>query len=123
MKVIMKMKGQRAILVSDAVSLSGMPPGRYQAAVGGEVVLTPQGRLHLAENERLLAGQPRCCWRGIEHLTTCKLAGFAQAWNMAWLRPAKMIGSRSQMACYPASRRISSCSTEPAKAHRAGCNV
>ena len=35
----------RAILVSDAVALTGMPPGFYDAPIGGRVELTPEGRL------------------------------------------------------------------------------
>ncbi len=48
LKVARKVKGDRLILVSDAVSLGGMPPGNYDAPVGGRVTLTAQGRLHLA---------------------------------------------------------------------------
>ena len=92
LKVAIKVKGLRAMLVSDAVSLCGMPPGEYTMPVGGRVVLTPTGRLHLAENEKLLAGSAQPLLRGIEHLISSGLARFAEAFAMASLRPAAFLG-------------------------------
>lgn len=92
LKVVMKVKGERAMLVSDAVSLCGMPPGTYTTPVGGRVVLTPQGRLHLAENEKLLAGSSQMLIKGVEHLIDGALAESAQAWEMASVRPARFMG-------------------------------
>jgi len=91
LKVIMKVKGEKAILVSDAVSLSGMAPGAYSTHVGGEVILTPEGKLHLAENEKILAGSAQMLMAGIEHLITSELADLQQAWEMSSLRPAKLM--------------------------------
>jgi N-acetylglucosamine-6-phosphate deacetylase len=91
LKVAMKVKGKQAMLVSDAVALSGMPPGEYATAVGGRVVLTSQGRLHLADNPQLLAGSAQMLVRGIEHLICSKLATFDQAWEMASIRPAEFM--------------------------------
>lgn len=45
----------RSILVSDAVALAGMPPGRYDTPVGGQVELSADGRLSMA-GARTLAG-------------------------------------------------------------------
>jgi N-acetylglucosamine-6-phosphate deacetylase len=92
LKVVMKVKGARAMLVSDAVSLSGMPPGQYATPVGGRVVLTREGRLHLAENEKLLAGSAQMLVRGVEHMVSSGLAGLAEAWQMASVRPAGFMG-------------------------------
>jgi len=91
LKVIMKVKGDKAILVSDAVSLSGMEPGAYSAPIGGEVVLTPAGKLHLAGNEKILAGSAQMLMAGIEHLIKSELADLPQAWEMSSLRPAKLM--------------------------------
>jgi N-acetylglucosamine-6-phosphate deacetylase len=88
LKVVLRVKGERTMLVSDAVALAGMPPGRYTTPVGGEVLLTPQGRLHLAENEKLLAGSAQMLTRGIEHLTRGGLASLWGAWDMASIRPS-----------------------------------
>jgi N-acetylglucosamine-6-phosphate deacetylase len=92
LKVVMKVKGNRAMLVSDAVALSGMSPGAYTTPVGGRVILTPQGRLHLADNDQLLAGSAQMLLKGIEHLTSAGLAGLAEAWDMASIRPAGFMG-------------------------------
>jgi N-acetylglucosamine-6-phosphate deacetylase len=56
--------------------------------VGGQVVLSAQGKLHLAENDKLLAGSAQMLLSGIEHLTRTGLATLAQAWDMASVRPA-----------------------------------
>jgi N-acetylglucosamine-6-phosphate deacetylase len=92
LKVVMKVKGPRAMLVSDAVSLCGMPPGEYQMPVGGRVVLTAEGRLHLAESPKLLAGSAQMLVRGVENLVAKGLAGLAEAWEMASGRPAEFMG-------------------------------
>lgn len=92
LKVVLKVKGPRAMLVSDAVSLCGMPPGEYTAHVGGRVVLTPEGRLHIAEQEQLLAGSAQMLIWGIEHLINRGLAGLPEAWDMASVRPAEFMG-------------------------------
>jgi N-acetylglucosamine-6-phosphate deacetylase len=88
LKVVLKVKGEQAMLVSDAVSLSGLPDGAYTTPVGGEVVLTPEGKLHLARNEQILAGSAQMLLWGIEHLTNRGLAELAEAWDMASVRPA-----------------------------------
>jgi N-acetylglucosamine-6-phosphate deacetylase len=91
-KVAMRVKGERAMIVSDAVSLAGMPPGEYGTPVGGRVVLTPAGRLHLAENDRLLAGSAQALPWGVNHLVKSGLATLADAWDMASTRPAGFMG-------------------------------
>lgn len=60
LKVVLRVKGNRTVLVSDAVSFSGMEPGEYDAHVGGRVVLTPQGKLHMAETRSYSPGRSRC---------------------------------------------------------------
>ncbi|MCL1888318.1 MAG: N-acetylglucosamine-6-phosphate deacetylase, partial [Kiritimatiellaeota bacterium] len=53
-ETVLKVKGENAFLVSDCTRFAGMAPGRYTTPIGGDVVLTPEGRLHLAADERLL---------------------------------------------------------------------
>jgi N-acetylglucosamine-6-phosphate deacetylase len=86
--VMLRAKGSRALLVSDAVSLSGLPPGEYGGQIGNRVVLTPEGRLHLADNPGLLAGSAQLLLWDIEHLVRTGLAAPGLAWEMASLRPA-----------------------------------
>ncbi|MGC5617352.1 N-acetylglucosamine-6-phosphate deacetylase [Georgenia sp. Z1491] len=54
---VVRAKGpQGCYLVSDSVALAGSPAGRYTTPVGGDVVLSDDGRLALADDDRLLAG-------------------------------------------------------------------
>jgi N-acetylglucosamine-6-phosphate deacetylase len=88
LKVALKVKGTKALLVSDAVSLSGMPPGLYDTHIGSKVVLTPDGKLHLASNPNLLAGSAQMLTRGIEHLVRKGLCTLQDAWKRASMYPA-----------------------------------
>ncbi|WP_246354279.1 N-acetylglucosamine-6-phosphate deacetylase [Paenibacillus phytohabitans] len=92
LKLILRMKCEQAILVSDAVSLSGMPPGHYRLHIGGEVVLTEEGRLHLAGNPGLLAGSAMQLAEQVAGLACSGLAGLDEAWNCASLHPAGLLG-------------------------------
>lgn len=92
LKVVMRMKGERTILVSDAVMLSGMPAGEYDLHIGGKVVLTPEGRLHTAENPKILAGSAQMLLWGISHLVSRGLCSLSAAWEMASVRPAVKMG-------------------------------
>src|SRR4029079_3710443 len=87
-KVIMRVKGPNALLASDAVYLSGLKPGRYTTHIGGKVVLTDDGRLHLAKNPGLLAGSVQMLIRSVEHLIRAGLSDPGEAWEMASTRPA-----------------------------------
>lgn len=91
LKVVLKVKGTQAMLVSDAVSLCGLAAGSYTTHIGGQVVLTPEGRLHLEGNERLLAGSAQMLLRGIEHLTNRGIAELKEAWDMSSIRPAALM--------------------------------
>lgn len=91
LKVIFKVKKEMAILVSDAVYLSGLPPGTYNTHIGGEVVLTSQGKLHLADNPNLLAGSVKMLKSGIENLVQEGICGFPDAWNAASILPALLM--------------------------------
>ncbi|TJY44132.1 N-acetylglucosamine-6-phosphate deacetylase [Cohnella pontilimi] len=92
LKVILKVKGARAILVSDAVALSGMEPGEYETPIGGKVVFTPEGRLHVAEHPKLLAGSAQMLPWGINHLVNAGLCSLSEAWNLASITPARFLG-------------------------------
>ncbi|MGI9110993.1 MAG: N-acetylglucosamine-6-phosphate deacetylase, partial [Gaiellaceae bacterium] len=87
-KVILKVKGRRAIVVSDAVSLSGMPPGNYETPIGGEVVLTPAGKLHLRQSPELLAGSAQMLPTAMSILVERGLASLQDAWEMCSVGPA-----------------------------------
>lgn len=101
LKVFMKVKGEQAILVSDAVALSGLPPGEYETHVGGSVVLTPEGKLHLAGNDKILAGSAQMLLFGIRHLAKSGLADWRDAWEMASIRPSAFMGLPSAEGLSP----------------------
>jgi len=102
LKVIMKVKGERAMLVSDAVQLAGMPPGEYTPHIGGKVVLTPEGRLHLADQPSLLAGSAQMLLRSVEQMMRLKLCTFAEAWNMASIRPRAFLNGNGKELAFGA---------------------
>jgi N-acetylglucosamine-6-phosphate deacetylase len=87
-KTVMRVKGPHALLVSDAVYLAGLKPGRYKTHIGGEVILTDDGRLCVAKNPRLLAGSVQMLLRSVEHLIRAGLTDPGEAWEMASTRPA-----------------------------------
>ncbi|SEN13348.1 N-acetylglucosamine-6-phosphate deacetylase [Lihuaxuella thermophila] len=91
LKVVLRVKGKQAILVSDAVYLSGMKPGEYKTHIGGKVVLTPAGKLHLTGNPGLLAGSAQMLPWGIAHLVKKKLCRLPEAWEMASIRPSELV--------------------------------
>ena len=103
MKTIMRMKGEQAILVSDSVALAGMPPGDYETEIGMQVVLTPEGRLHLAADPRLLAGSAQPLLAGISNLVRQELAPLATAWAMASTRPLTLLGCAGSGGLTPGS--------------------
>ena len=94
---LVRAKGlDRSILVSDAVALAGMPPGRYVASVGGRVELTVDGRLSM-EGTSTLAG-------AAVPLITCvgraaRMMGrpLVEAIAMATENPGRFAGNRGRL--------------------------
>jgi N-acetylglucosamine-6-phosphate deacetylase len=95
-KVVMKAKGDQAILVSDAVHLSGLAPGPYYSHGRIQVVKTDEGRIHLADRPNLLAGSGQMLPWGIAHLARNEICPLPQAWDMASVRPSACMGLPSQ---------------------------
>lgn len=92
MKTVLRAKGvERTVLVSDAVSMAGLPPGRYTLFDGGEVDLRPDGRLELAGTP-LLAGAatalPTCVANAVRH------AGItlSDAVRLVTANPSRLLG-------------------------------
>lgn len=89
-QVFKKVKADKLMLVSDSVALAGMPPGDYEAAVGGKVTLTAEGKLHLFGNPKTLAGSAMNILQGINFLLKNNLADLPEAWQMASIRPKRL---------------------------------
>ncbi len=96
MKVFIRMKPGRLILVSDATSLTGMPPGDYNTHIGGEVTLTGEGKLHMKGNADVLAGSGKSLLHCVETLASKGLASLAGALDMAGRIPYRMAGLRRE---------------------------
>lgn len=89
-QVFRKVKAEKLILVSDSVALAGMPPGDYDAEVGGKVTLTAEGKLHLFGNPNTLAGSAMNILQGINFLLKNEVTNLSEAWQMASLRPQRL---------------------------------
>mgnify|MGYP002654915869 CR=1 FL=1 len=89
-KVFKKVKAEKLMLVSDSVALAGMPAGDYEAAVGGKVTLTPDGKLHLFENSKTLAGSAMNILQGVNFILKNQLVDLSEAWQMASTRPKQL---------------------------------
>ncbi|SFD76631.1 N-acetylglucosamine-6-phosphate deacetylase [Bacillus sp. OV194] len=95
-KVIMRMKGKLAILVSDCVSLAGMPEGSYHLHIGGDVVLDKSGRLYMNDNADLLAGSAQTQSWGINHLIRRGLCSLSLAVDLASIHPSTVMNLPQQ---------------------------
>lgn len=89
LKVVRKVKRDKLLLVSDAVLYSGMTPGDYLNPSIGPVVLTPEGRLHMKRDARLLAGSAQMLTHGIAHLVNEGVCSLEEAWESASVLPAQ----------------------------------
>ncbi|MEZ4824772.1 MAG: amidohydrolase family protein [Bacteroidia bacterium] len=87
-KSILRVKGRQAMLVSDTTAIGGLPPGEYHAPIGGTVVLTPEGKLHMAENENMLAGSASNLFDCVRYLASTGMESLAAAWDRASVLPA-----------------------------------
>lgn len=113
-KTIYRTKGsQRLILVSDAVSVAGLPPGRYQF-MGLEVELWPDQSVHLVGTP-YLAGSALKLADGVKNVIRFAGATLAEAIEMASTNPAKLlalfpqrgnlqIGARADLTLFQATQ-------------------
>jgi N-acetylglucosamine-6-phosphate deacetylase len=105
--------------------VAGLAPGAYATAVGGSVVLTEAGRLHLASDPRLLAGSAISLERAVAHVafSPARLLApaegeqvLAEAWAMASTRPAALarlpqaaglqVGAPADLVLFAAGERV-----------------
>ncbi|WP_208950738.1 N-acetylglucosamine-6-phosphate deacetylase [Rahnella sp. ChDrAdgB13] len=91
LKTFIRAKNGRALLVSDVTSHAGMPPGHYHSHIGGDVVLSPEGRLSMANNPALLAGSVQGLLYGVNTLLKNGIVPLPEAVQMASVRPASRL--------------------------------
>lgn len=85
----------RCILISDAVALAGLNPGRYQFA-GREVELTDEAKVCLVGTE-YLAGSAIELMRGVENSVRFAGISLAEAFALATTQPARFLGVEKQL--------------------------
>jgi len=98
MKVVMRVKPERTLLVSDATQFCGMAPGEYTAHIGGNVVLESNGRLAINDGSGLLAGAAKSLLENVQYLLDEQLASLSQAWSMASVYPARFLGKEMPLS-------------------------
>jgi len=92
LKVMIRAKGSKAILTSDASYLAQLPAGRYKTHHGHEVVLEPSGRLHLASTDDILAGSALTLRQGVQNVANFGILSLGEAIDLATLHPAQLFG-------------------------------
>lgn len=90
-KVVMKNKGNRTIVVSDATRYAGMPPGEYFSHIGGAVILDEEKRVSLKGSGGILAGAAKSLLENVETLMNHNLATLKEAWGMASVNASQML--------------------------------
>lgn len=90
-KTIIRTKGaDRCIVVSDASSPAGLPPGRYEV-FGHQIVLEESGRLY-DQNTGYLAGSSATMLRCMNHLASLHLVGLDELIAIGFHNPLRLIG-------------------------------
>jgi N-acetylglucosamine-6-phosphate deacetylase len=90
-KVVMRIKGRKTLVISDATCFAGMPPGEYESHIGGTVILDDEKRVSLKNSPGLLAGAGKSLLENVETLIDHKLSTLSEAWQMASLNVADML--------------------------------
>ena len=84
LKVFYRMKGRgRTLLISDATQYAGKEPGEYHTHIGGDVVLTPERKLHIKGSPKVLAGAAKSLWEDWRHVTELGFASPEELWFAA----------------------------------------
>lgn len=95
-RIIHRVKGRsRCALVTDAMHLAGLPPGRY-SVVGVPIELQPQGKIVTVEGHSL-AGSTLSMDRAVSHFRRVTNIGWTEAIEAATSVPAQSI--RSNKIC------------------------
>lgn len=100
LKSFFRAKGERILVVSDASSIAGFPPGRYEA-LGNPVVIEPNGRLYNPETGYLV-GSSYTLLECMNHLATCAWHTEGELSTLGTARPLSYLGlDRGRLAESP----------------------
>jgi N-acetylglucosamine-6-phosphate deacetylase len=89
LRVFAKSKGEKAILISDGMTYTGLKPGLYDSSSTGRVCLTPEGKLHQEGKPGTLAGSASSLLNGVRKMSS--MVGFSKAWEMGSVDPAHLM--------------------------------
>lgn len=100
LKVMLRAKGlERSLIVSDATAIGGLPPGRYDASIGGAVSLSADGRLSPNDGSgEYLAGAALPLLSGVATLVRQAGLGLGDALMLATRNPGRWVGGRGVLA-------------------------
>ncbi|WP_167859367.1 N-acetylglucosamine-6-phosphate deacetylase [Paenibacillus cymbidii] len=96
LKSMIRAKGEKAILVSDANHFEGFPPGRYLKRRQHEVLLDADGRLVMADNPAIFSGAATPLNRCVENVARFGICPLGEAIRMASEHPARMLGASAR---------------------------
>ncbi len=89
LRVFAKSKGEKALLISDGMTYTGMEPGLYNSSATGKVRLSPEGKLHQEGKPGTLAGSASTLLNGVRLMSS--MVGFSKAWEMGSVGPAHLM--------------------------------
>jgi N-acetylglucosamine-6-phosphate deacetylase len=100
LKVMLRAKGlERSLVVSDTVSLGGLPAGKYQTPIGGKVELHADGFLAIDDGTgNYLAGAALPLSAAIPVLVNQVGLTFGEAVNLMTSAPGRIVGGRGVLA-------------------------
>jgi N-acetylglucosamine-6-phosphate deacetylase len=98
LKSMLRAKGiERSVLVSDSVALAGLPPGIYDAPIGGKVELSADGRLGMFGTP-FLAGAVKPVASGVAFVASCCEVTLGDAVRLATANPGRFAAGRGRLA-------------------------
>nr|WP_308990409.1 N-acetylglucosamine-6-phosphate deacetylase [Mariniflexile sp. KMM 9835] len=94
LKIVLKVKKNKVILVSDSTMFAGMETGVYQSHIGGKVTLEKGGRLSMCSNKNMLAGSAVSLLDCVNKLFSSNMLSLSEAWSLASIQPKKLVNIR-----------------------------
>ncbi len=92
-KTVLKVKGDKTLVISDATCFAGMPPGEYKSHIGGTVILDNEKRVSLKGSGGLLAGAAKTLLENVETLINREICSLSEAWKMASVNVTNMLST------------------------------